>query len=419
MNAITFELLCRIAPQARRAPKTARALAAAYSRYLPQFQILHRLEVCMFLANTAVETGGFRRLSENMNYSADRLMQVWPSRFKSRSQANRYARQPRKLANHVYGGRLGNRGRNTDDGWQYRGSGPMQTTGRRNFEIVESVTGLPVLNNPELLRDTDRGTQAACIYWVQNNCGATARRDDTAANRRKINGGTHGLADMRTYFERAKRHVTDEVLRELAGGAVADPRVRPVPARPVEVIVSSASSKDVLKLAQTRLDELNYSPGDIDGKWGSLTRAAVLAFKADNGLDTTRAMLPLKALEDGKPRVLESRQMATLADLDARGSETRSGNRQVKQVGGTLIGSALAYGGSETLTGAGDTVDKVEQGVSLLQRVHGLVEPLQPLLAVLRDYWWLAAILAGGLLWYRAQKSDANRLKKHISGKHL
>lgn len=419
MSAITFELLCKIAPQAKRSPRTATALAAAYSRHLPKHQILNRLEVCMFLANTAVETGGFRRLSENMNYSAARLMKVWPNRFKSRAQANKYARQPRKLANHVYGGRLGNRGQNTDDGWQYRGSGPMQTTGRHNFGAVQAVTGLPVLDKPDLLRDPDRGTQAACIYWVQNNCGASARRDDTLTNRRKINGGTHGLDDMRTYYARAKRYVTDEILRELVGGAVADPHVRPVMAKPLEVFVSSTSPREVVKAAQSRLAALNYSPGGIDGIWGGLTRAALLAFKADNGLDTSRAMVALKVLRAGKPRVLESRQMATLADLDARGSETRSGNKQVKQVGGTLVGLATAYGGSETLTGASDTVGKVEQGVSLLQRVQSLVEPLQPLLSVLQDYWWLAAILFGGLLWYRASKSDANRLKQHISGKHL
>jgi putative chitinase len=101
------------------------------------------------LATAYHETGGrMAAITENMNYtSAKRLMQVWPSRFKSEAQAAPYVRNPEKLANLVYGGRLGNTA--LGDGWKYRGRGLVQLTGKVNYEKIMAVTGVDVVSDPD------------------------------------------------------------------------------------------------------------------------------------------------------------------------------------------------------------------------------------------------------------------------------
>src|SRR5688572_5216436 len=85
-----------------------------------------------FLAQVAHESGGFKRLVENLNYSADALVRTWPSRFDAAT-AKQYARQPERIANKVYAGRLGNGDETSGDGWRYRGRGYIQLTGQVNY----------------------------------------------------------------------------------------------------------------------------------------------------------------------------------------------------------------------------------------------------------------------------------------------
>ncbi len=92
-----------------------------------------RLRMAHFIGQVMTETGGLRRIDENMNYSYASLMRVFSRRTVSEQDARRIARNPRQVANWVYGARLGNRGRDTNDGWNYRGSGFIQLTGRDNF----------------------------------------------------------------------------------------------------------------------------------------------------------------------------------------------------------------------------------------------------------------------------------------------
>lgn len=86
-------------------------IAEAFNRYAPEYGVTGQEEIALCLAHICVETGGFRQLEENMNYSAKRLMQVWPSRFKTLAVAKQYERNPQKLANYVYGSRMGNKGK--------------------------------------------------------------------------------------------------------------------------------------------------------------------------------------------------------------------------------------------------------------------------------------------------------------------
>ena len=150
-----------------------------------------KTELPDFLGNILHESLMLERLEENLYYTRpERLMQVWPRRFPTLAIAQQYTRRPRKLANYVYGNRLGNI---NGDGWSYRGSGLIMVTGRDNFALIEETTGLPVIDNPDLLRQADTALRVALAWWE-------ARVPDSAMGnrprvRRAVNGGDIGLRD--------------------------------------------------------------------------------------------------------------------------------------------------------------------------------------------------------------------------------
>jgi putative chitinase len=155
-----------------------------------------------FLAQAAHESSSFNRLEECLNYTAERLMEVWPTRFPSLTVAAKYARRPHELADFVYGGRMGNL--KPGDGWKYRGRGIPMVTGFDNYVRVAKL-----INDPMLIACPDRlctkGTAAiaGAAYWASNprlNALADDRPDDDdhadfVSITKIINGGTVGLAD--------------------------------------------------------------------------------------------------------------------------------------------------------------------------------------------------------------------------------
>ena len=149
------------------------------------------LRLTHFLAQSCVETRGFTVLVENLNYSAKRLTEVWPARFPNIAAAAPFAHSPEALANKTYGGRFGNNA--AGDGWKYRGRGTKQTTFKDNYAEVEKFTGLPVVDQPDMLAEPDTGMRAGCIYWRERDCAALADADNILAITRRVNGGTNGL----------------------------------------------------------------------------------------------------------------------------------------------------------------------------------------------------------------------------------
>jgi putative chitinase len=154
-----------------------------------------------FLAQIATETGGLHTLEENLNYSAERLHQVWPARFPSVGAAVPYAHNPEALANRVYRNRLGNGSTSSGDGWRFRGGGMMQTTGRDSYRAVGRE------DDPEALRQPGPALASALKFWSDRapRLNVHADHDDVVAVRRIVNGGTTGLADARKYLASAKR----------------------------------------------------------------------------------------------------------------------------------------------------------------------------------------------------------------------
>jgi putative chitinase len=144
-----------------------------------------------FIGQCAVESANFTRLQENLNYSAQRLTQVWPSRFPNISMAEPYANNPEKLADFVYAGRMGNL--QDGDGWKFHGRGLIQLTGRENYANCGSGIGVDLIDNPDLLLTPQYAVLSAGWFWNKKGLNALADTQEYGAMTRRINGGLTGL----------------------------------------------------------------------------------------------------------------------------------------------------------------------------------------------------------------------------------
>jgi putative chitinase len=161
-------------------------------------------QVAQFIAQVGHESGSFVRLVESLDYKPDALKRTWPSRYTDwlAAQHGRSLANPadqRAIANHVYGGRLGNTG--PDDGWHYRGRGLIQVTGRENYRKCGEALNLDLVARPELLELRDVAASSAAWFWRSR--GLAALGADVEAVTRVINGGANGLDDRRKRFSLA------------------------------------------------------------------------------------------------------------------------------------------------------------------------------------------------------------------------
>ena len=167
------------------------------------FEIDTPERIAAFIAQVAHESGGFRTLEENLNYSADRLLVVFPKYFNA-GQAAVYARKPQKIASRVYASRMGSGDEESGDGWTYRGRGLIQLTGRWNYKRCGEALALDLLSEPELLTDPVYAALSAAWFWDDIDGNRYADSGDFEALTRKINGGTHGFADRLAWLERTR-----------------------------------------------------------------------------------------------------------------------------------------------------------------------------------------------------------------------
>jgi len=147
-------------------------------------------------ATIGVENPSFKPVEENLNYSAARMMAVWPKRFRQLDMAELYAHQPEKLANYVYAGRNGNGGEESGDGWRYRGRGPIQITGRRTYLECGHALGVDLLAVPEQLLDPVVSARSAAWFWGWKGCSGPAELGDWERVRRLVNGGLTHYAEF-------------------------------------------------------------------------------------------------------------------------------------------------------------------------------------------------------------------------------
>jgi len=205
---VTIDQIMRLAPSIR-------------SSYRDAFQngqsVLDRgeisatpLRVAHFMAQVLHESGAFTTTFENLNYSAERLPLIWPSRFRPKGNMDpvQCAHNPEKLANTVYGGRMGNEGPN--DGFTYRGRGLLQLTGRDSYRAATVMVRKDDPGAPDFIADPDAVISAqwalviAAAEWGAKRCNALADKDDIRGITRAINGGEVGLAERIEWAKRTK-----------------------------------------------------------------------------------------------------------------------------------------------------------------------------------------------------------------------
>ena len=155
-----------------------------------------------FIGQCAHESGNFKFLQENLNYSAEGLMKTWPSRFPTLEIANQYARQPAKIAGKVYNGRLGNT--SEEEAAKYLGRGLIQLTGKENYANCGSGIGVDLLSNPDLLSTAEYACLSAGWFWNKKGLNDLADTGDYETMTKRINGGLIGLDDRKAKIAKAK-----------------------------------------------------------------------------------------------------------------------------------------------------------------------------------------------------------------------
>jgi putative chitinase len=146
-----------------------------------------------FFSQLGHESAGFSVMEENLNYSAKRLYEVFPKYFPNIESAKDYAYNPIKIANKIYSNRMGNGSELSGDGYNFRGRGFIQLTGKDNYSKCSKAINIDIVNNPDLLLQTNNALLSAIWYWDSRNCSQYCDAEDIVGLTKAINGGTNGL----------------------------------------------------------------------------------------------------------------------------------------------------------------------------------------------------------------------------------
>lgn len=240
-----------------------------------KYNINTNLRIAGFMAQCAHESMDFTRLEENLNYKEETLLKIFPRYFgPNKRSAAEYARNPEKIANYVYmdefrSSKMGNT--QPGDGWRFRGRGIKQLTGRDNYTAFAKTVGKTAEEAAEYLETKQGAFESACWFWKTNNIEKFADADDITGMTKRINGGTIGIEDRTSRYNKAKAI--------LEGKVVASSSPAPTPATP--------SGPRVLKKGMNGSDvkELQRHLGlTADGAFGPGTESAVKAWQQKNGL---------------------------------------------------------------------------------------------------------------------------------------
>jgi putative chitinase len=155
----------------------------------------------MFLGQVGVESCQFTHFEENLNYGAAALVTTWPHHFDA-ALAAQYARQPQRIANRAYAGRMGNGDEQSGDGWRYRGRGAIQLTGFNNYLAASQFLGIDLRGNPDLAA-ADARFAVSAWYWRTHGLNAFADAHDCAGATKAVNGGLLGLSQRQAIADRS------------------------------------------------------------------------------------------------------------------------------------------------------------------------------------------------------------------------
>jgi putative chitinase len=205
---VTLDQILHLAPNAR---SSYREAFQNGQPLLDQFSISDNpLRLAHFMAQVLHESDGLANQIESLNYSAERLPKVWPSRFKPTGPLDPadFAHNQQKLGNEVYGGRMGNTGPN--DGFTYRGRGLLQLTGKDSYREATATLRAQSPDAPDFVDVPDAVFSAqwclavAVAEWASKGCNALADEDDIRKVTKAINGGLIGLSDRMEWLRLTK-----------------------------------------------------------------------------------------------------------------------------------------------------------------------------------------------------------------------
>lgn len=257
---ITVEQIKQLYPRAK--PANVAAFASAGPALLDEFGISDlKIRLQFFLAQLGHESGGLTIAEENLSYSAERMMVIWPTRFPTLASASPFARNPEKLANHVYSSRMGNGPAPSGDGWRYRGRGYIQITGKEGYREVGLRCGLDLMAKPDRAFAAADALHVACAFWKWKRLNAVCDTGDFKAVTKRINGGTIGLTDRIAWLDKVRR-------------VLASPPTG-----------STQPASHIVRAVQLALQERGSDlVGAADGIIGPRTAAAIELFRDRNGL---------------------------------------------------------------------------------------------------------------------------------------
>lgn len=251
----------------------------ALCEILPKYGINTPRRIAHFISQCAHESNNFRTLEENLNYSAEALIRVFPRYFgPGKQNANQYARQPEKIANYVYmdkfrtpQGRMGNV--QPGDGWMFRGRGLKQLTGRNNYTAFGRTIGMTAEQAAEYVATEKGAVESACWFWATNNLNNIADTDDVVAMTRRINGGNIGLADRQSRYTKAIALLNSPKLSKF----------------PENTVLKRGSTGDAVRMIQQKLGIT------ITGIFGPETEASVRKWQTENKLTSDGIFGPISA----------------------------------------------------------------------------------------------------------------------------
>lgn len=245
----------------------------ALCNVLPKYGITTERRVAHFISQCAHESNNFRSLEENLNYSEDSLLRVFPRYFgPGKRNPAEYARNPEKLANYVYmdefrspTGKLGNV--QPGDGWRFRGRGLKQLTGRNNYTNFGRSYGMTAEQAADFVATDAGAVESATWFWNNNNLNSIADTDDVVAMTKRINGGDIGLADRQARYNHAMQVLTGGVPVATSASAVN-----------LNEVLRVGSRGETVRAVQSKLGLT------ADGIFGPGTERAVREWQAANGL---------------------------------------------------------------------------------------------------------------------------------------
>lgn len=197
---ITEQKLCEIF---HAKPDVSKTITAPLDAAMKEFGIDTPKRQAMFLAQCAHESSSFGRIEENLMYRAETLLKVFPKYFKTLVEAQKFERKPEKIANRVYGGRMGNGPEASGDGYRYRGRGLIQLTGKDNYTACGKALNIDLVSKPDYLLTAEGAARSAAWFWSRNGLNKFADEGDITGCTKRINGGTIGLEERKHLYERA------------------------------------------------------------------------------------------------------------------------------------------------------------------------------------------------------------------------